>query len=172
MNAHDIDDLLTAAAPRRLTDDPAIAQRVDEMAAASGPVASRRPARRPLLIALPVAGVAALALTGGAIAVTSTITSDVTLPVSYTTTAGESVTCTVEIAGGSAISIDDIRAGAYIRGHDWSGLGQKVHDRAVADGSTWFDALTEQLFLEIPSSVLGQGMAYTAWKTDDCSGEL
>jgi len=148
--------------------------------------------KRRLLVFVPLATVGALALTAGAVVV-STITADVTVPLSYTTDTGQTLTCSAEFAAGSAFEADDRALTSYLRGYNWAGFGQDVYDRAIAepfdaatlDGGTnadelsqrdldamsWNDAMTAELNAAIPQSLLGQDVAYTSW-TSECEGLL
>jgi len=152
--------------------------------------------RRRMLWAVPALGLAAAALTGGALAV-QTMTADVVLDLGYTNSSGERISCTVELAAGAENVFDDVTASNYLRDRDWTGFGQKVYDRSqanpvdpasvvdsdVPDGWTeaeitpellanlsWADALSDELN-EVATPKLGMGNAWASWSSDDCEGQ-
>jgi len=157
-------------------------------------VAAQKPARRKrnLLVFVPLATVGALALTAGAVVV-NTITADVTVPLSYTTDTGSTLSCTAEFAAGSVFDADDRALTSYLRAHNWNGFGQDVYNRALAqpfdtgtlvpasaademtqqdiDAMSWSDAMTGELSDAIPPHLLGQDAAYFSWGSD-CEGLL
>jgi len=180
-----IDELLRASAPA------APSARVSAIVAETRAAVERERAprfKRRLLVFVPVATVGALALTAGAIVV-NTITADVVVPISYTTDTGSAQTCTAEFAAGSAFDADDRALTAHLRGYNWTGIGQKIYDRALAepfdpatsdlvglsqrdiDGMSWSDAMTAELDNAIPQSLLGQDAAFFSWGSD-CEGLL
>ena len=148
--------------------------------------------KRKLLIFVPLATAGALALTAGAVVV-NTITSDVTVDVSYTTDTGSTLACTAEFAAGSVFDADDRALTRFLRGYNWTGFGQDVYNRALAepfdpatlnggtsadelsqrdiDSMSWNDAMTAELNAAVPPSLLGQDAAYTSWSSD-CEGLL
>lgn len=156
-----IDHLLSASASRPLSDDPAVRAHVTTMVTESR--ASRRRHSK-LLFVIPAFGLGALALTGGALAVT-TIATDVTVPLTITTVTGETVTCSAELGAGADNFIDDLALSAYVRDHDWSGLGQRAYDRTLnstgSADSAWIEALAEEVNSDIPNSLYGMGSAWT-----------
>lgn len=158
-----IDELLTASAPRPLSDDPTVRAHVSGMVAGSR--APRRPHRK-LLLVIPAVGLGALALTGGALAV-NTVTSDVTVPLTITLASGETVHCSTDLGAGAENVFDDIALSTFVRNHDWSGLGQRAYSRAiaVADPGTpefsWIEGLSQEVNSAIPASAFGMGSAWT-----------
>jgi len=180
-----IDELLRSSAPAAPKASTA------QLVALSRAAAERERAprlKRRLLVFVPLATVGALALTAGAVAV-STITADVTVPLSYTTDTGSVLSCTAEFAAGSVFDADDRALTDYLRGYNWNGFGQDVYNRALAepfdpattdlvdlsqseiDSMSWNDAMTAELSDAIPQSLLGQDAAYFSWSSD-CEGLL
>jgi len=157
-----IDDLLSASAPRPLSDDPTIRAHVTTMVTETR--ATRR--RSKLLLVIPAVGLGALALTGGALVV-NTIDTDVTVPLTITTVTGETVTCSARLGAGAENFIDDLALSAFVSNHDWSNLGQRAYARAtaVAEPGTpefrWIEGLSQEVNEAIPNSLLGMGSAWT-----------
>ena len=164
-----LDELLSASAPRPLSDDPTVRAHVSGMVAESR--APRRH-RRKLLLVIPAVGLGALALTGGALAV-NTITSDVTVPLTITLTTGETVHCSADLGAGAENVFDDMALSTFVRDHDWSGLGQRAYARAVAAAEpgtlefSWIEGLSQEVNGAIPSGTLGMGSAWTS-VGEDC----
>ena len=164
-----IDHLLSASASRPLSDDPAVRAHVTTMVTESR--ASRRRHSK-LLFVIPAFGLGALALTGGALAVT-TIATDVTVPLTITTVTGETVTCSAELGAGADNFIDDLALSAFVSNHDWSGLGQRGYARAIAaaDPGTpeflWIEGLSQEVNEAIPNNLFGMGSAWTT-VGEDC----
>jgi hypothetical protein len=147
---------------------------------------------------LPIGVVSMVALTGGAILIPLTLSvsgvevePDVEIPIVYTTDTGVNVSCREQIFFGEPGERDDtdIRIAEFMRGHDWTGIGQRVYEDALAnpiiperDGGTepGFDqasfstAAGRLIEAEIPTSLRG------AWEKEgpvwssvtDCTGEL
>jgi len=158
---HNIDELLSSSAPARLSDDPTVRARVSSLVGAT----KREPRNRWALIGIPVAAAGVLALTAGALVV-NTITTDVTVPLTITTTDGGTVTCTAEIAAGAENLFDEIALTEFVRNHNWSGLGQSAYTRALASDEAleiyWVQALDIEVSEQIPNGLFGMGIAWTS----------
>lgn len=190
MNKPTVDELLTTSRPRSFSEDAQVRQQIADLvakthAADAAQQAPRR--RRKLLIAIPVIGFGALALTAGALVVT-TMTPAVTIPISYTTDTGRTVACNVGVGGGSILDPQATAIGDYLRSQDWSGIGQKVYDRAITtpyvpgpdadvdlapeeiDNMSWTDAMAALIPGTMPANLTAD-WTYTGWSSD-CTGDL
>lgn len=158
---HNIDELLSSSAPARLSDDATVRARVTSLVGAS----KHKPRRRWALVAIPVAAVGVLALTAGALVV-NTITSDVTVPLTITTTEGTVVSCSADLAAGAENLFDEIALTEFVRNHNWSGLGQRAYTRALASDQAleiaWIQALDIEVSEQIPNGLFGMGSAWTS----------
>jgi hypothetical protein len=147
---------------------------------------------------LPISVVSIVALTGGAILIPLTLSvsgvevePDVEIPIVYTTDTGVDVSCREQIFFGEPSGRDeaDVRIAEFMRTHDWTGIGQRIYEDALAtpiiperDGGTEpgfdqasFSAATSRLIeAEIPASLRGageeEGTVYSS--ATDCTGEL
>jgi hypothetical protein len=182
----DVNDLLSRAAPGAIADDPAVRERVTELVAATGGTATRSKRR---LLWIPAVGLGGLALTAGALAV-QVAEADIVVPISYTTDTGQSFSCSTAIDAGSAFDPDDRALSAFIRSHNWSGLGQDIYDRALAepfdpattdlpnqpqdqiDHQSWMTGMTNEIIDQIPPALFGTDAAWISWNSQDCTGVL
>lgn len=190
MSKPTVDELLMTSRPRSFAEDAQVRQQIADLVAEThaADAAGRAPRRRRrLLIAIPVVGFGALALTAGALVVTS-MTPAVTIPISYTTDTGRTVTCSVEAGGGSILDPQSTAIGKYLRSQDWSGIGQRVYDRAIAnpyapgpdadadiaqeeiDNTSWSNAMAALIPGTMPEDLIAD-WTYTGWSSD-CTGEL
>jgi len=158
---HNIDELLSSSAPARISDEPAVRARVSSLVSAT----KRKPRNRWALIGIPVAAAGVLALTAGALVV-NTITSDVTVPLTITTTDGSVVSCSADLAAGAENLFDEIALTEFVRNHDWSNLGQRAYTRALASDEApeiaWIQALDIEVSEQIPNGLFGMGIAWTS----------
>lgn len=130
MNEPNIDEALrgsasrfTASAASRAALDALVVETRSRAASAS-----KRRAHRVFWIA-PVAVVAAGALTGGGVLFAQYMNPDVRVPIEYTTTGGTEIGCTLAIRVDS--SDTDVRD--WLITNDWSGIGQRIYDDALAN---------------------------------------
>ena len=183
-----IEQLLAESAPGR------ISTRIDAAPAIDGLLESVKTAeradrprrrRKALLIALPIALLGAGALTAGGVAVASfDWSTKIDIPIHYTTDTGRSFECTVIVKSGAALDLDALSIGNALRARDWSGIGQKIYDRALShphvlqegessdnlDEISWYDALFELVPGPQP---LGWGFGASSLSVgSDCTGEL
>jgi len=194
---HDFDQMLRRSAPASVGDDPAVRAQLADIAAdtrADANVGRRRRMRRIAWLA-PVVLVPAMgiALTGGG---DPRLTPDFTIPVTYTTGSGATVSCSVEFFNGEEHYVEVSFAGvAYLESQDWTGIGQRIHDEAVrlidardpvvfapddttggepgADVIEWRAwSLAESSLVEgsIPDGVMAAGDHFGS--DSDCTGEL
>lgn len=96
--------------------------------------------RRRTMIPLGIAGI--VALTGAALVIPLTmgingmnVDPDALIPVVYTTDTGVDVSCRYGIYFGdpASRSEDDKRLAAFVADHDWTGIGQRIYDHAIAN---------------------------------------
>lgn len=183
-----IEQLLAESAPERLSSRmdaaPAIDGLLENVKAAER---AQRPRwrRKALVIALPAALAAVGALTAGGIAVASfDWSTKIDIPIQYTTDTGRSIECTVVLKSGAAFDLDALSIGNALRARDWSGIGQKIYDRALShphilhegessdnlDANSWYDALFELVPGPQP---LGRGVGASSMSVgSDCAGDL
>ncbi|TBN58019.1 hypothetical protein EYE40_11795 [Glaciihabitans arcticus] len=154
MNKTPIDELLRDSAPARLSADPAVRDRVSELVANTR---TTKPKFRRGLLLIPAIGLGALALTAGA-AIT-TIQSDITVPITYVSTSGDTVSCTASLDAGADDFWGDLAVSAYVRDHDWSDLGERIHARVLAEPEDARSAPAAVLLDSIPYSMFVSGAA-------------
>lgn len=151
--------------------------------------------RRRTMIPLGIVG--ALALTGAAVfvplnlAVNGTqVDLDVEIPIVYTTDTGVDVSCRYGMYVGdpASRSAADERLAAFVKNHDWTGIGQRIYDAAMAnpfvpgpdddwevdnqelrDNASFFNALG-MIWEEIPAELQEDGQS--SGGTSDCTGKL
>lgn len=135
-----------------------LVRRMTRAAQAEATIESRSPApwwrRRRTLIPLGIAGV--VALTGAALVIPlnqlwidgMTVDADVVIPVNYTTDTGVDVSCRYSIYYGDPAdrSESDEQLAAFVADQDWTGIGQRIYEHAIAnpfvpgrDGGLQFD---------------------------------
>ncbi|WP_341974425.1 hypothetical protein LTA6_002867 [Microbacterium sp. LTA6] len=152
--------------------------------------------RRRTMIPLGIAG--AIALTGAAvmiplgIAVNGTpVEMDVEIPILYTTDTGVDVSCRYGIYFGDPAtrSAADERLAEFAQNHDWTGIGQRVYEEAIAnpfapgpndvwetdtqelrDRHSFNLAIGGVLYGEIPAELRAEGQQVGG--TMDCTGQL
>lgn len=202
MKEHDMSDL-ESANPVAADGDDKLHELVGQMALTARLQAEESSAeaaqwwKRPRAL-LPIGVVSIVALTGGAILIPLTLSvsgvqvePDVEIPIVYTTDTGVNVSCREQIFFGEPSERDeaDARIAEFMRTHDWTGIGQRIYEDALAtpiiperDGGTEpgfdqasFSAATSRLIeAEIPASLRGageeEGTVYSS--ATDCTGEL
>ena len=202
MKEHDMSDL-ESANPVAADGDDKLHELVGQMALTARLQAEESSAeaahwwKRPRAL-LPIGVVSIVALTGGAILIPLTLSvsgvqvePDVEIPIVYTTDTGVNVSCREQIFFGEPSERDeaDARIAEFMRTHDWTGIGQRIYQDALAtpiiperDGGTEpgfdqasFSAATSRLIeAEIPASLRGageeEGPVYSS--ATDCTGEL
>lgn len=147
---------------------------------------------------LPLAFVGVAALTGGAVLVplglwinSDRVDLDAEIPIRYRTDSGIDVSCRYGIYFGEPASRTeaDERLSQFVKSHDWTGVGQRIYERAIAnpfvpgpdddwevdtqevrDSFAFSDALSVVIWEEIPAA-LTQGSISSAG-TSDCRGTL
>ncbi|WP_181125583.1 MULTISPECIES: hypothetical protein [unclassified Rathayibacter] len=160
----------------------------DLVSATAESATPRRPWwRRPLLI-LPVIGVLA-ATTAGAVVFTVGFDADAIVPINYTTDSGRQVSCHYAVEAGIGGTSDPAAVKDFIAEHDWSGIGQRVYEEALAhpyiprnseeaagltqanlDKFSFGAALTTVIWAEVPDELVPEDMLSGA--ESDCEGEL
>lgn len=203
MNETLLDELAAAdPAVEGVEDEERVADIVRRMSVAARQTAikeapSRGPwwRRRRAMIPLGIAGV--VALTGAAVAFPLTIgvngktaTLDVVIPITYTTDTGMEVSCSYGIYFGDPATRNDAdeRLAVFAQEHDWSGIGQRIYDEAIANpfvpgpDDDWeddspeirdsfsFHRATELIWSEIPAELRPE--YHFAARAMDCTGQL
>lgn len=84
-----------------------------------------------LVLATSFIGIAGAA-TAAAMHAAPTFTPDTVIPISYVTSSGYAVECTYSLAVRSWDGTDVSAAKEWVATHDWSGIGQRGYDSAVA----------------------------------------
>ncbi len=176
------EELLKISAPRTASGEPAVQMELDAVVAKSRAQARSQIRRRLGLgsLAIPalLVPVIALSTTGGT---NVRQVPDFSIPISYTTDAGKSVSCTVEFFNGETNYVDTNTAALrYLRTQNWSGVGQKIYDLALtyegdanAKGySAWSRAEAELIGKTVPASTLRPGDGGFGTNDSDCSGIL
>lgn len=188
--ARELNDAQTGALVRRMSVDA-------YQAASSNTAVSRVPwlRRRPGVALLAIGG--ALTLTGAAVAIPLTlwvggtqVDLDAKIPIAYTTDTGVDVTCEYGIYFGNFEnrSEADEQLARFVHEHDWSGIGQRIYDEAIANPFTpgaaddWdvdtqalrdrtsFIEATDLIWNEIPVELQQGGQSSSA--TMNCTGQL
>ncbi|PPF47540.1 MULTISPECIES: hypothetical protein [unclassified Rathayibacter] len=196
MTRRTLDDLLSRSDPA--TDDraPGVRTALHSVIAETRERAPRRPARsRAWWLAAPVLLVPGLVLATSAGTDVRSVP-DFTIPISYTTDSGAAVSCSIDYFNGE-IDYREVTTSAtdYLRAQDWSGVGQRIHDDAVAyttdpawlasdmnsDGPglseetirwrAWITAADDHILDTIPEGVIVEGDGGLGGSTD-CTGEL
>jgi hypothetical protein len=174
------DSLITQAlrdsAPSPQATTPAAQAEIDHMIVQTRSIAQgrRRNRRRITWAALPVLAVlpVGLAFTGG---FDVRLVPDYVIPVSYVTDTGLSVDCEIELFNGETNYVEtNHEAVDHYRSVDWTGVGQRIYDRALqyearAEISPWAQAENDVLMDGAPDEIFsnaGMGSSST------CSGQL
>ena len=149
-------------------------------------VRSRAKRHRRNLWLIPGAVIAAGALTAGAAVFAPYFDPDVRIPIEYVTDTGVKVTCTYALRVGSAVGGENQELREWLTSQDWSGVGQRIYDDAVAnpfvpgeddegewtadivDAMSFFDAISRQTDVPEGIAVFGD----TVSGTSDCKGQL
>lgn len=146
---------------------------------------------------IPIGVVAAVALTGAAVFVPLglgingiQIDADAEIPIVYTTDNGIDVSCRYGIYFGDVAnrSEADDELAEFVQDHDWTGIGQRIYDKAIAEpfvpgpDDDWevdtqeirddfsFERATSLIWDEIPDTLQKPGLS--AGATTDCTGQL
>jgi hypothetical protein len=146
---------------------------------------------------VPLGIVGALALTGAAVAVPLRlwvndipVKLDVEIPIVYTTDTGLEVSCRYGIYFGDPVNRSDAdeELAQFVANHDWTGIGQRIYDEAIANpfipgpNDDWevdsqdirdsfsFGRATDLIWAEIPEDLRQTGLS--AGGTSDCTGQL
>jgi hypothetical protein len=122
------------------------------------------------------------------VGVVNTITPDVIVQVSYVTDQERQVDCAIFIEGGSILNPGTTVIGDYLKEQDWTGIGQKMYDRALEisdalaqaesgpvsdaerDQWAWYLAEDQLTVQTVPAGLLAEGEHAVSGST--CSGEL
>ncbi|WP_243227840.1 hypothetical protein [Microbacterium sp. CIAB417] len=199
---HDTERELASADPLAGRADDALAPLLhgmisDARAASTDAPASRRRWWRRRRILLPFGLAGAAILTGAVwllplgLSVNGTpVDLDVVIPITYTTDTGITVSCRYGIYFGepeNRTAVDE-RLVAFVKSHDWSGIGQRIYDQAVAHpfvpgpdsdlqvdtpevrDSFSFSQAQDLIWQEIPAALREPGSS--AGATSDCAGRL
>lgn len=150
MNTHvtDLDALLDAADPSRDPLSEATLRAADDLVTATrhAPAPRRRRTRRVWIPALTIGVLAFGAGTGAAVAgglfdswhvhftiggetVDKDVTADAVIPLTWTTRAGDHMSCTWAISYSWGETAD---IAAFVAAHDWTGIGQRAYDYHLA----------------------------------------
>jgi hypothetical protein len=176
--------------------DHAMRASIDQMVESVSSASARRPKvgasmwRRPIFL-LPTIGVLAIATTAGAVAYSFSKSDATVIPINYTTSSGQQISCgygvtgITELPGGTTIAI---ALRKFVSSHDWSGTGERVYDYAIAhpfiptpaekgeftqgqiDSFSFSQALAAVIGDEIPATVEPAG--YLGGGESDCLGTL
>jgi len=193
MNNDDLDSMLSQSKPRTASAHPGV--RHELMAVVHGSRAAARRTRRAgrvLAISLPTVLAPTLAL-GLAAGADQRMVPDFSIPISYDTDTGRHIECTLDFYNGEMFWQETNSATDYLRDQDWSGIGQRIYDRALAllesndpsifvsstqDGaldesllqrSAWVQAEAHFTVNTIPDSAFAIG---GLGSNSDCTGEL
>ncbi|WP_204533952.1 hypothetical protein [Arthrobacter tumbae] len=102
---------------------------------------------------------------------------DFTIPVSYTTDTGRELSCSIDLYNGEMNNVVTSTAAVdYLRAQNWSGIGQRIYDKALVyesagDPNAWVSAEIDLTAGQLPDGVLKQGDGGLG-SSSDCSGEL
>lgn len=180
------DDMLDTLIRSGDADTPTLEAHAVRRILRSARVSAQKPkpsSRRLLIPALAVAGLAAL--TGGAAALVPYFTPTVTIPIEYTASSGEEVSCSIYLEVGSEAHSSTPELRDWVRNHDWSGLGRQIHRLALLNSQSpqttpssdlidektaWAAAARELIETDLPDD-LQEGNTDTT-STSDCSGVL
>ena len=146
-------------------------------------------------VALPLAIGGVVALTGAAVPLGIWINGaevplDVAIPIEYTTDTGVKVSCRYGLYFGDPAqrTPGDERAAEFVRRHDWSGIGQRIYEEAIANpfepgpSDDWevdnqqlrdsfsFNRALGLIWTEIPDDV--RASLRSTGATTDCTGQL
>ena len=139
-----LDGLLDSSRPHEFDGDDAslnMVRQVSSSARAAIHVRKRSIWKRPPVIAGGI-GLLFLATTAGAILTFdpdgflvdgNPTPYDVIIPIEYTTTSGQFISCTVGKAVTPIEGSDVSELKLFMESHDWTGIGQRIHDEAVAN---------------------------------------
>ena len=167
-----------------------------QAAAATGTAGRSSWWKRPRAM-VPMGLVALVAVTGAAVLIPlqlgingTHVELDAEIPIVYTTDTGVEVSCRFGIYFGDPAdrSPADERLASFMNEHDWTGIGQRIYDEAIADpfvpgpNDEWevdtpelrdqssFFRATEVIWEEIPDNLMHDG--WSSGSTMDCKGQL
>lgn len=203
MNEQTISEL-ESANPVSFDDDDRVRELVDHMSIAARDTAARdrvvapTPLWKRHHVLLPISIATMAVLTAGAILIPLTlrvdgvkVQPDVEIPIVYTTDTGVDVSCREQIFFGEPgdRSDDYMRIAEFMSSHDWTGIGQRIYEEALAnpiipeadggtepqfDEATFSSATSRLIEAEIPPSLQEawseEGFTYSS--VTDCRGDL
>lgn len=178
MTKQSIDDLLSQSAPPARKSEPGVQYALRRVAMESRERASAtRPARSRLwwlaapAVALPMIVISTTGSTDDRPA------PDFTIPVSYTTDTGRELSCSIDLYNGEMNNVvTNTAAVDYFRTQDWSGIGQRIYDAALAyeradHPNAWVTAEHDLTIDQLPAGAVIPGDGGVG-SNSDCTGEL
>ena len=126
---------------------------------------TRRSKKRLLWIAAPVVVLPALAfgLTAG---VEARSVPDFTIPITYTTDTGRTISCSIDYFNDETNYAEtDFGAVDYLRTQDWTGIGQRIYDNALARVTAGDPFLSDPVSGS-PDKTIQEGIAWTSAQLD------
>lgn len=187
MSKPSLDDLLRGST-KSFEPSPTTAAALDALVEASRTEATRsgiRRRRRRLWL-VPGIAVAAGVLTAGTAVVAPYFDPDVRIPIEYVTDTGVEVACTYALRVGAVVGGENADLRRWLTSQDWSGVGQRVYDDALAnpfvpgandegdwtldviDSMSFFQALGRQT--AVPDELTRPGDEIAG--ASDCTGQL
>jgi len=127
---------MRASAPDRVSEAPGAAAAARELVTEMRAEAARQRQtrlRKRLVLGIPAAVLGVGLLTAGAVVVINEMPVITTIPVTYTTDTGKTVTCHVDIEGSGDDPATTRQIADFVNATDWTGIGQRIYDRAIAD---------------------------------------
>lgn len=132
MNDDDLNMMLRQSAPVAVSKNPRVAAELRNVADGSRKSGARTARRRLALgVLLPalLAPAAAVGLTAG---VEARVVPDFSLPLEFTTKAGERVECSIDYFNGELAWVEvNSDAVDFLKAQDWTNIGQRIYDRAA-----------------------------------------
>ena len=194
LTEHIFEAALAKSRPHNIEIDDTMRAGLDQMvqmvAATSTPTQKPSPSkwRRPIFL-VPAVGVLAIATTAGAVAYSFSITDATVIPINYTTSNGQAISCGYGVSGVTQIAgVSTAALRSYVRSHDWTGTGQRAYQYAIAhpyvptaaeqgqftqaqiDSFSFSQALAVVIGDAIPPSVEPEG--YVGGGESTCAGTL
>ena len=192
-----IDELIARSVPRSGAEAPrvqAMIRAVAEESRAAAKSGPRRTSRRLWWLIAPLLAVPAIAF-ATTVGTEPRMVPDFTISLSYTTDTGTAVSCSVDLFNMEINYVESTTPEVeYLRAQDWTGVGQRIYDTAVAHendrawweeatlgwpgGATsddvqltaWQHAVNENIFDLIPEGITTTGIGYAV--NDRCTGKL
>ncbi|MBN9176251.1 MAG: hypothetical protein J0I43_02620 [Microbacterium sp.] len=134
MNDKELDRLLAIGREKNSTSPEvldAVLARLSDGAKAKALAPKTRSPRRWVLISVSTLAVG-IAATAGAFYFAPSFTPDAVIPIVYTTDTGRQIECTYSLAVNAWDGVDASEARRWVAQHDWSGIGQRGYDYAIA----------------------------------------